>query len=65
MLAELGVNGLSIYPQAGLILFLGVFLAVSARALRCPRDEARRCARMPLDETTTSVDDTKQVRRGV
>ncbi len=65
MLAELDVNSLAIYPELGLLVFLGVFVAVTIRALRKPRGEVQGCARMPLDETTTCVDDTKQERRGV
>ena len=64
MLAQLGVNDLSIYPELGLILFFAVFVAVSIRAIRKPKGEVNTCARMPLDETTTGVDDTKQEPRG-
>ncbi|VAX38994.1 hypothetical protein MNBD_PLANCTO03-930 [hydrothermal vent metagenome] len=61
-LAETGVNSLSIYPELGLLLFFGVFVAITVQALRRPRKEVEGCARLPLDETTTGVDDTKQER---
>lgn len=64
-LAEIGVNSLAIYPEIGLVIFLGVFAAVTVRALRRPRGEMRACSRLPLDETTTGTDDTKESRRGV
>ena len=64
MLAEIGVNDLSIFPELGLILFFAVFVAVSVRAIRKPSGEVNACARMPLDETTPGVDDTKQEPRG-
>jgi hypothetical protein len=62
MFASLEVNSLAIYPELGLLIFFGVFIAVSIRALRKPRSEISTCARLPLDETTPGVDDTKQER---
>lgn len=48
-LAEISGNSLSLYPQIGLIVFLAVFVAVTVRALRRPRDEVSRWAGIPLE----------------
>ena len=50
MLAQIGVNNLSVFPIAGLVVFFAVFVAVSIRALRKPRKEIDDWARLPLDE---------------
>jgi hypothetical protein len=42
---------LAVYPQIALVLFLGVFAAVSIRTLRRgSADELRRGSRLPLEE---------------
>lgn len=58
MLAEFGVNSLSLFPKVSLFLFLGVFVAITVRALRRPKSEMKGCAMLPLDETMPDVDDT-------
>jgi cbb3-type cytochrome oxidase subunit 3 len=64
-LAGIGVNELAIFPELGLVLFFVVFTAVTVRALRHPQREMNSCANLPLDDATTSVDDTTQEPRGV
>ena len=41
---------LSIYAEVPLIIFLGVFIAVTIRVLRTPRDRNAACARIPLED---------------
>lgn len=41
---------LSAYPQAALVLFLAVFVAVAWRALRTPGSEMERCSHIPLEQ---------------
>lgn len=40
---------LSIWPQLSLVLFMGVFLLVSYRAIRASRNASREMASVPLD----------------
>jgi hypothetical protein len=54
MLASIDVNNLSVFAEAGLVIFLAVFVAVTLRAVRAPRQEMTSCARMPLDEPDTA-----------
>lgn len=42
--------GLSAFPAIGLIIFFAVFLAVTVRALRTPRQAARAWAALPLED---------------
>jgi cbb3-type cytochrome oxidase subunit 3 len=48
---------LSIYPQVGLVIFFGVFVAVAARALRTPAKAAKARASIPLDDTDFSEEE--------
>lgn len=57
-IASLKVNSLAIYPELGLLIFFGVWIAVSIRAVRKPGREIDTCARLPLDETPAVADDT-------
>jgi len=44
---------LSVYPEIALVIFLGVFVVISVRALRRGKaGEARYASRMPLDDDT-------------
>ncbi len=44
---------LSVYPEIALVIFFGIFLAISVRVLRRGgATEAREASRMPLDEGT-------------
>lgn len=49
-LAEISRNGLSLFPQIGLVIFLVVFAAVTVRALRRSRNEVSRWAGIPLED---------------
>ncbi len=51
-LLALTVNDLSIYPKVGLVVFFVVFIAVTVRALRTPRNQVRHLANLPLDDDT-------------
>lgn len=44
-----GGMGLSIFPVVGLLIFLGVFTAVTVRALRLRRSDVTHFAGLPLD----------------
>ena len=50
MLGTIDINSLAVFAEAGLVIFLGVFVAVTARALRAPRREMTGCARLPLED---------------
>ncbi len=50
MLGSIDVNGLSVFAEAGLVIFLAVFAAVTVRAIRAPRGEMSSCARLPLED---------------
>ena len=41
---------LTVYPEIGLIIFLSVFVIVSARVIRTPRTTATTRALLPLEE---------------
>lgn len=41
---------LSVFPQVALVLFLGVFVAVSVAALRRKGSQTRRLASLPLED---------------
>lgn len=43
MFASLEVNSLAIYPELGLLIFFGVFIAVSIRALASPGARSAPC----------------------
>jgi hypothetical protein len=45
----IGGMGLSVFPIVGLLIFLGVFTAVTVRALRLRRSDVTRFAGLPLD----------------
>jgi cbb3-type cytochrome oxidase subunit 3 len=48
---------LDIFPQIGLLIFFGAFVAVVVHTLRRPRAEVRALAELPIaDEQTTSND---------
>ena len=49
-LAEISRNGLSLFPQVGLVIFVVVFAAVTVRALRRSRAEVNRWAGIPLED---------------
>lgn len=42
---------LTVYPEVGLIIFFGVFVAVAARAMRTEPTTAQARAALPLDES--------------
>jgi len=44
-------SGLAFWAEAGLVIFFVVFVAVTIRALRQPRESARRHASLPLEDT--------------
>lgn len=62
MIGVIDHNSLSVFAEAGLLIFFTVFLAVTVRALRAPRRDISACARMPLDETGGVASDTKSER---
>jgi hypothetical protein len=66
MLGFIDVNGLSVFAEAGLVIFLIVFVAVTVRAIRTPRGDIRGFANLPLDgagsETVGQAGDTNQGR---
>jgi hypothetical protein len=41
---------LAVWPKMALVLFLAVFVAVTARALMSGRPELDRASRLPIDE---------------
>jgi hypothetical protein len=40
---------LDLWAQVSLVMFLGVFVVVSLRTWRSPRDERERASRIPVD----------------
>ncbi len=48
---------LSVYPEAAIVIFLGVFLLTTLRVLRRPRTEIERAARLPLDDSPIRRDE--------
>jgi cbb3-type cytochrome oxidase subunit 3 len=46
--------GLATYAELALVLFLGVFVAVTVRLFRTKEGEHLRAARIPLDDTLPS-----------
>ncbi|MBK7406314.1 MAG: hypothetical protein IPJ41_17335 [Phycisphaerales bacterium] len=58
-LGELTINDLSIYAEVAMVIFLVIFLAVAAWAVRKPKNQLNTWARLPLDETAPARPDTK------
>ena len=59
ILGELSINGMAVYAEVAMVIFLVIFAGVGVWALRRSTRELNTWARLPLDETHTGEPDTK------